>query len=262
MTTVARHAPGTFCWADLATSDRDGARAFYTRLFGWETFDDEMMPGEPYVLFRNAGRDVGAMYRLQPGVHPEGTPSHWLPYVAVASADRAAARAVELGGRELMPPTDAHDHGRMAVVQDPTGAGFAVWEAKKNPGAQVLGEPGSIAYMQLNASQPEQARAFYTGLFEWQSREDVMDQGGSYTTWLAGAEPRGGMMPMPPGMTAPSHWMVYFGADDVDATTQLAQSLDGRQYVPPTDIPGVGRFAVLSDPQGAAFAVVRFNAVS
>jgi predicted enzyme related to lactoylglutathione lyase len=259
VTTTARHAPGTFSWADLATTDREAARAYYTRLFGWETFDDEMMPGEPYILFRNAGRDVCAMYRMQPDVHPQGTPPHWLPYVTVASADRSAALATQLGGRELMPPTDAHDHGRMAVLEDPTGAKVALWEAKKSPGAQVLGEPGSIAWVQLNASRPGDAKAFYTGLFEWQSRDDAMVEGGSYTTWLDGAERRGGMMPMPPASGAPSHWLLYFGVADVDQAAQRSRELGGKDFVPPTDIPGMGRFAVLADPQGAMFAIVRFD---
>ncbi len=259
MTTMTKHAPGTFCWADLATSDREGARAYYTKLFGWETFNDEMMPGEPYVLFRNQGRDVAAMYRLMPGVHPEGTPAHWLPYVAVESADRTAERARQLGGKEMMAPADAHDHGRMAVLQDPIGAFIAVWQAKKTPGAQVLGEPGSIAWVQLNASKPDDAKPFYTGLFDWQSHDSAMADGGGYTTWLSGPEPRGGMMAMPPGAGAPSHWLVYFAVDDVDAAVQRSRELGGAEYVKPMDIPGMGRFAVLADPQGAAFAVVRFT---
>jgi predicted enzyme related to lactoylglutathione lyase len=96
-------------------------------------------------------------------------------------------------------------------------------------------------------------------MFDWQARVDPMPQGGDYTTWQVGAESRGGMMPKPPGIGGPSYWMVYFGSDDVDASARLALSLGATQYVPPTDIPGVGRFAVLSDPQGAAFAIVRFT---
>ena len=121
-------------------------------------------------------------------------------------------------------------------------------------------EPGALAWCQLNAPATggDKAHSFYTKAFDWKFREDPMGMGMTYTTWLSDSGSLGGMMPMPPGVGAPAHWLVYFAAPDVDANVAKAKSLGGQTMVPPTDIPGVGRFAVLADPQGAAFAVVKF----
>jgi predicted enzyme related to lactoylglutathione lyase len=259
-TTTKEYAPGTFCWADLATNDTTGAKAFYGELFGWRPNDSEMSPGMVYSLLEKDGRSVGALYQMQPGFHPDGTPPFWLAYVAVTSANDAARRAIELGGGVLMAPADAHDKGRMAILRDPIGAVFAVWEARSSAGAQAMREPNTLGWFQLNATAPDLARTFYTGLLDWNARDDAFP-GGVYTTWLGADGPRGGMMPMAPEAAAhaPSHWLVYFGVDDVDDTVTRAVRIGGRAMVPPTDIPGTGRFAVLQDPQGAIFAIIRFT---
>jgi predicted enzyme related to lactoylglutathione lyase len=262
-TSTTKYAPGTFCWADLATTDTTAARAFYGALFGWQGDDSEMAPGMVYTLLRKSdGRDVGAMYRMQPGFNPDGTPPFWLAYVSVASADEAARSSIELGGGVLMAPADAHDKGRMAILRDPIGAAFAVWEARASAGAQAIQEPNALTWFQLNATAPELAKTFYSGLLGWNHRDDAFE-GGVYTTWLGGDGPRGGMMPMEPEAAAhaPSHWLVYFAVDDVDATAQNCTRFGGRAMVPPTDIPGTGRFAVLQDPQGAIFAIVKFEKI-
>jgi predicted enzyme related to lactoylglutathione lyase len=120
----ARHAPGTFSWTDLATSDPDGAKRFYTELFGWE-FEDQPIPGVGgyYTMLRKDGKDVAALYGAQ-----EGTPTAWASYVTVESADAAAARATELGGTPMGEPFDVMEAGSMALIQDPTGAVLSAWE--------------------------------------------------------------------------------------------------------------------------------------
>jgi hypothetical protein len=261
MPTMTQHAPGTFCWPELGTTDQAGAKAFYGALFGWTFRDSPIGNDEVYTIFERDGRECAALYTLRPDMLKAGVPPHWEAYVSVASADEAAAAAKKLGGTVIMEPFDVMEHGRMAVLQDPIGAVFCVWQAKRHAGVGVLGEPGSLAWTQLNASRPGPAKEFYTGLFGWTSHDDPMPGGGAYTTLLRGGQPVGGIMPMPPDVPkeAPSHWLDYFAVTDVDASAARATALGGRSLVPPTDIPGMGRFAVLQDPQGAVFAIVRFT---
>ena len=262
MPTVTTHAPGTFCWPELATSDQNAAKKFYVSLFGWEFKDEEMGPGMIYTIFTLRGRDVAALFTLMPDMVKNGVPPNWGAYVTVDSTDQAIEQAKRLGGTLLMGPHEVKDHGRMAVLQDPQGAVFSVWQAKNHIGVTMLNEPGSLAWTQLNAKDPAGAKKFYAALLGWKVQDDEMPAamgGGAYTTWLKSDGPAGGMMAMPKEAPAPSHWLSYFAVTNVDATVAKSASLGSRTYVPPTDIPGMGRFAVLADPQGATFAIVKFN---
>lgn len=262
MPTVTTHAPGTFCWPELATKDQDGAKKFYTSLFGWEYKDSDMGPQGIYTIFTREGKDVAALYTMDKGQAATGMPPYWGTYVSVESADATAAKAKSLGGTVIMEPFDVMEHGRMAVITDPQGATFCLWQAKQNCGVTVYGEPNSLGWTQLNAKDTGVAKKFYTELIGWTAQDDAMPAemgGGHYTTWLKADGPAGGMMAMPPGGPAPSHWLPYFAVTNVDEAAKKAASLGAMTYVPPTDIPGTGRFAVHADPQGATFALVTFT---
>jgi hypothetical protein len=138
MVEKSKHDPGTFCWVELATSDGAAAKKFYTSLFGW-TVDDVPGGGGIYTMLQKNGKDAGALYQLGP--EQQGVPPHWNSYVCVQSADGTAAVAKKLGGNIIMEPFDIMEHGRMAVVQDPTGAVFSLWQPKGHIGAQVVNEP-------------------------------------------------------------------------------------------------------------------------
>jgi hypothetical protein len=261
MATITQHAPGSFCWIELASTDQNAARKFYSKLFGWNPNEMPIGEGQTYTIFQLGGRDAAALQQIAAPNFPPGTPSHWLAYLAVENVDDSAKRVQASGGQVMAPPFDVMDQGRMAVGQDPLGAMFAMWQPGKSPGLGVTTEPNSLAWCQLNAPMTgaDKAKGFYGGAFGWGFRDDPMPMGMSYTTWMAGSERRGGMMPMPPGTEAPASWLVYFASDDVDDTTGTAIDLGANPMVPPTDIPGVGRFAVLQDPQGAFFALVKFS---
>jgi len=266
MTTTTVQAPGTFSWFELATTDQDAAKRFYGALFNYEIFDSPIGPDEVYTLLKLQGRDAGALFKMSEKNYPPGTPPHWMPYLSVESADQTAEKVKAAGGKVMAEPFDVMEHGRMAVCMDPLGAAFCVWQAKQHSGVAVRGEPGAFAWCQLNAPSTgrEEAKRFYGEVFGWTYRDDPMAMGDSYTTWLGQeggtgqSQVRGGMMPIPPGVQAPAHWLIYFASDDVDESAARARLSGGQIMVPGTDIPGMGRFAVLQDPQGAFFAVVKF----
>src|SRR5436190_1311044 len=249
--------PGSFCWPELATSDQKAGSAFYAKLFGWAINDQPMGPGTVYTMFQMRGRDVAAASSLRPEDKQHGVPPHWNTYISVANADAAAKRAQELGGKALAPPFDVMDAGRMAAVQDPTGAVFQVWQAGRHSGARVLGEPGALCWTELATRDPAAAKNFYTSLFGWKAKSSS-DAGMNYTEFSVGQTPGAGMMEMDERMAGvPPHWMPYFMAADVDQTAAKAKELGATQIVPPGDIPKVGRSSVIQDPQGAVFAIFK-----
>jgi predicted enzyme related to lactoylglutathione lyase len=249
--------PGTFCWPELATTDQTSGVAFYRKLFGWDVNDQTTGPGETYSMFQLRGREVGAAYTMRPEERQHGTPPHWKAYVTVTSADDAAKRTQELGGKVLAPPFDVMDSGRMAILQDPTGAVFQVWQPKKHSGARILREPGALCWTELATRDTAAAKKFYTTLFGWKEKTST-DAGMAYTEFSVGGTPGAGMMEMNAQMAGvPAHWLSYFQVADCDASANKAKELGGAFLMPPTDIPNVGRFSVIRDPQGAVFAIIK-----
>ena len=246
------HSHGTFSWTDLATPDLDAAEAFYRGLFGWE-HDDQPIPEEAgggvYRMFLQNGRQVAAAGAMQEGQHPA-----WLSYVSVDDIDATATRAGELGATVMMEPFDVMTAGRMALLQDPTGAVFALWQAKDNIGAELVNGPGALTLNQLNTSDPEKAEKFYADLFGW--RTEVVEEGDQpYWGVYNGDTMNAGMMNLPEGgPEMPSHWLVYIGTDDIDAAAERIGSSGGTVVLPKMPVPG-GHILVASDPQGAMFAL-------
>jgi uncharacterized protein len=254
MPIMTRHQPGMFCWADLQTRDHEAARRFYTELMGWTAHEVSTAPDRLYTLLRLQGADVAALSQLEPG---NPAPSHWLNYVAVESVDETAEKVKGLGGTLLGPPFDAADSGRLAIIGDPTGAWLAIWEARKMIGAGRLGDPGSLTWAELLTHDVEAAGAFYAGLFGW-TRETMSMPTGEYTVFNAGEQNVGGMMKITPEMGAMSpRWMSYFAVASCEDTVERAKALGAEIHVPPTEIPGVGTFATLSDPQGGTLSILQ-----
>lgn len=254
MTTTTQHAIGTFCWPELATSDQAGAKAFYAALFGWTPSDSPMGDGNVYTVFKKGDRDAAALYQMRK--EQAGTPPHWGAYVAVDNADDAAALATRLGGKVAMAPFDVMENGRMAVIQDPQGAMVALWQAKEHAGAGVLDEPGALCWTELMTTDTAAAARFYTGLFGWTAESTPMGAA-AYTVFKRGDKSAAGMMAISPEMgPMPPNWLGYFAVQDCDQSVARAIMLGGQVAVSPTDVPTVGRFAVLHDPQGATFAIL------
>jgi uncharacterized protein len=254
MATLTQHAPGTFCWPELLTTDRDGAKKFYTSLFGWTFQDNPTGPATAYTIFKLGGRDVAGCFQMT--AEMEGMAPNWMSYVAVESADRAAQKAKQLGGRVTKEPFDVPEVGRMAALQDPSGAHFCLWQSSKHPGVGVLDEPGALCWTELLTADPGKAAPFYTQLFGW--KDEAWPGPKPYTVFKNGDKMTAGMMRKPPEMgEAPSRWMPYMQVEACDRSAARAQQLGAAIVMPPTDIPEVGRFAIVSDPQGAVISMLQ-----
>jgi predicted enzyme related to lactoylglutathione lyase len=243
---------GTFCWIELATSDAAGARAFYTALFGWGVNEFPMGEMGNYYIFQKDGKDAAAMYQI--GEQQKGMPPNWLSYVAVASADASTEKAKSLGGTVVQGPFDVYDMGRMTVLTDPQGATLAVWQTKSHAGVGVRNQNNTLCWNELQARDVDAAKKFYAPLFDWRLKESP-----EYTEFHIGENAIGGMLPSQAPPEVPSYWLPYFAVEDCDASAARAQSLGGRLVVPPMDVPNVGRFAVVFDPQGASFAIIKLT---
>jgi predicted enzyme related to lactoylglutathione lyase len=268
-----RYIPGVPCWIDITPPDVDAAVAFYGGLFGWE-FEDVMPADAPgsYFVGRIRGGDVGAI-----GTPMEGdtTPAAWNTYVWVEDADATTAKARAAGGTVVLEPMDVGVAGRMAVIADPEGAAFCLWQAKEHRGAAIVNEHGAVNFNDLHTRDLEGAAAFYNAVFGW----DLL-QSGEFASWalpgygdfLEARNPgmRAGMKEMGAperfeevvasairSGDGPAHWGVTFAVDDADAIAARAVELGGEVVVPPFDAPWV-RTTVIRDPQGATFTASKF----
>jgi uncharacterized protein len=246
------YAAGLPCWVDIGT-DVDGAKRFYGDLFGWSAVD----AGPPeetggYGFFTKNGLLVAGF-----GPQQNPGPPFWSTYVATADADATAKKVEKAGGTVVVAPMDVMTAGRMAVFQDAGGAFFSVWQAGEHKGAQVVNEHGALCWNELQTRDVDGAKSFYRAAFGWDT-ETHTDTPMQYTEFKIDGTSIAGMMAMPPNVPAqvPPYWLAYFAVDDADATVARASELGGDVLVVPMDI-AVGRFAVLADPQGASFGIIK-----
>ena len=251
---------GHFCWNELATGDAEAGVNFYAALFGWDRRDQEMQGMElPYKLVSLDGVDLAGAYTMA-GPQFAGVPPHWMSYVLVEDVDATAAKVEPAGGKLGVPPMDIPGVGRMAVFSDPEGATLSLFQAGEKPVRPDLGlKHGSFCWSELYTNDPEGAVAFYKAVLPWDGHSK---DGGPmpYTEWQVGQTSVGGMLKIAPEMgPIPPHWLCYIAVDDCDAAVTRAGELGAKVLMPGMDIEGVGRFAMLMDPTGAAFAVITLD---
>lgn len=230
-----------FVWVDLATPDAAAATQFYGDLFGWTA----TAPSEELGGYQNLSHEG----RLVAGLTPMGGPI-WMAHIGVDDADAATAAVAQAGGRALYEPMDVADLGRLAICEDPGQAPFGLWQAGRHRGAEKTGTPVSLTWCERLGRGRDAAEAFYGAAFGWTvERQDVA--GVDYTVLSAGRPVAGAAE-----MEADPHWLVWFEVAGLDAHAERAQALGGTLDAGPTDVPGVGRTAIVSDPHGARFGML------
>lgn len=251
--------PGTFCWPELATTDSTAAKEFYGGLMGWQAID---MPTEQdsYSFWQLNEKTVGAMYQMAKEPTEQGIPPHWICYASVENINNSLEKLKALGGSVSLGPYDVGEAGRMAFVKDPQGASFALWQPLKNAGAEIVNDPGTLCWNELATNDAAAAEKFYCELFGWSAHTEEMSMG-PYTVFNNGKQAAGGVMQMTEEWgDIPPHWMTYFAVSDPDGDCAKVQSLGGSICVEPFDVPEVGRIAVINDPQGATFSIIKLDA--
>lgn len=247
---VTRYPHGTFCWVDLSSTNLAAAEKFYTELMGWTVERRPIGDGMDYLMFKCGDEYVAGAG--QSGA--DGPPvSVWNHCVSVESADALMETIKEAGGTIVVEPFDVLDQGRMLIFQDPTGAMLWLWQAYKHIGAGLVNTAGAVTWNELATRDPQAAMTFFGKVFGWEFKP----AGGGYQTALNKGRMNAGIIPMTEQWgDLPPHWMVYFSVADIDATVAKVEGLGGTISVPITDIPEMGRFAVVRDPGGAVFSVM------
>ena len=246
MGTRTGYAPGTFCWAELATGDAGAAKAFYGDLLGW-TYDDQPVgEGIVYSTAVRDGHQVAALFESAQGL------PRWSSFVAVASAGAVTDAARAAGATVVAEPYDVFDAGRMAVVADPTGAEVSLWQAGTHAGAALVNGPGALAWNDLLTADVAGACAFYAQVLGW-GLTPVPGAPGDRHSISVDGHPNGGIAEAPPG--APAAWLPFFGVEDVEAAAERTTAGGGTVLAGPIPVPS-GRFLLLADPQGATFGAI------
>jgi predicted enzyme related to lactoylglutathione lyase len=246
------------------TPDTEGATDFYTRVVGWGTTPWDGGEAEdgsgPYMMWTAGEKPIGGKMKLPPEAEAQGSPPHWIAYVAVPNAEAVAARAQELGGEVLMPATTMEGVGTYAVLKDPQGAVFAPYSPSGGPEGEVTHPgPGDISWHELITTDYEAALAFYSEIFGWEKTTEFdMGEMGIYQMFgpeSGGGFEYGGMYNKPAEMPAPPHWLCYIMVQDIDAAVATVTELGGRVLNGPEEVPGGDMVAQCMDPQGGAFAL-------
>ncbi|MDQ6848350.1 MAG: VOC family protein [Candidatus Dormibacteraeota bacterium] len=239
--------PGTPTWTDISTTDVDAGRAFYQDLFGWTV--DEPAPPEygGYAMFRKDGKLVAGSGPVMDGGDPA-----WMTYVRTADAAVTMQKVRDAGGEVIVEPMEIMTSGTMALFKDPTGAYFGVWQNGDHTGAELFNAPGAMTWNELGTRDVEAAKRFYGAVFGWTAEGDNYVQLQLDGRTIAGCNDLNAMQ-LPDSV--PAHWLAYFAVTNADESAEKVKQLGGTVNMPPMDIPEMGRFAVVADPQGAVFAL-------
>lgn len=250
MSEFTSYAPGVPCWVDVSTPDIDASTDFYTELFGWTAvFDEESEDYGGYGVFHLHGKYVAG---IGP-VYQEGMPAAWNTYICTDDVAKTTETVRENGGTIVTEPVQLMNEGRMAGYLDPAGAYICAWQPIDKMGAQLANEPGTLNWSELITRDPLSSAEFYGDVFGWTAETRPMGDM-EYTTFAQNGHVLAGMMAMPDALPAeiPSYWLAYLGVDNLDAAVQESARLGATQMVGPTEVPGMGNFAIITDPLGAA----------
>jgi len=244
------YSPGRFVWFEHLSSDIPKARAFYEKLFGWNTENMAMSSGDPYPVIHNGETGIGGYAQAR-----AGAPSQWMSYLSVSDVDSTYKAALAAGAKSLTAPADYGSAGRSATIADPTGGVFSLWRGAQGDPAETETTPtGGWIWNELSTQDEKMALAFYEKVFGF-SHDEMPMPDGTYYILKQGDKGRAGVFVSKHPM--PTMWTPYVSVADCDATVAKASQLGATVCMPSTDIPGVGRLAMFNDPQGASIAILK-----
>ncbi|MFJ1581976.1 VOC family protein [Streptomyces sp. NPDC088197] len=245
---------GAPCWVDAMFVDLEGAKRFYADVLGW-TFGESASEFGDYAQAFSDGEAVAGVVPPMPG---EEGKSAWNLYFATPDAAATAEKVKAAGGELLMESMQVGRLGTMALAKEPTGAAFGLWQPDQHKGFAKVGEPGAFCWAEFFTREPDVTDAFLTKAFTY-SAQQMTDAGVDFKVFKVGGSPNPvlGRMTMgdefPPEV--PAYVNVYFAVGDCDAAVQKAVDLGATLRFGPMDSP-YGRFAAVTDPQGANFSVI------
>lgn len=256
MQIVTQYPNGVFNWVDLTTTNQEGAKAFYSALFGWEATDIPIDETSTYTMFKINGHNVAGCGQMSPDMQAQGMPTVWTSYIKHDNVDAIAEKITAAGGTLMMPPMDVLQEGRMVMAMDPGGAIFGVWQPVNHIGAAVVNAPNSLVWNELQTHDTAVAQAFFGAVFGWTFAADA----NGYVTCQQDKRTQAGMMQIQPDWgDVPPNWAVYFFVEDLAAKLATVQALGGNILVPISSAGELGQFAVVQDPQGGVFTIMYFN---
>lgn len=267
MTEIKPIPPGTFCWTELMSPDVPASKRFYSELFNWRYSDTALDERTLYTVFHlRENQKVAGLFTIDERLRSLGLRPDWLNHIAVGNIYESCDIAQMHGGKLLSPPNPAVRGGLVCIIEDPVGAFVALWQQDEEyPGLETTKpvlSPISLCWAELIVKESDVVRDFYCQLLGWTTQVQDMDST-TYTSFLANNHPVGGLLPMKEEWGHPqSYWLPYFTTDDCDACCSRIRLMGGTIKVAPTELTGVGRFAVATDPQGATFALIRLSSVS
>jgi predicted enzyme related to lactoylglutathione lyase len=244
---------GRFVWYENLTGDVDAAIAFYRAVIGWSTQTWTGM-GEPYHMFANGDAVLAGLMKMP--LEAE-MPPYWMGYIGTPDVKATTARAEELGAKVWLKLMEIPTVGTFSVIQDPQGAFFAAYSPATEPPDPPAGAAaGTFVWHELITTDVDAAWAFYSDLFGWQKTSSAdMGPAGIYQMYGLPSAELGGIYKRPAEMPGPVQWIFYVHVADLDETIDKVKANGGTVLFGPVDIPGGGRIANCTDPQGAAFAL-------
>ena len=260
MPSIDFHLAGSFCWADIVTPHFEEAKRFYTSVFGWETRQESTDHQRLAATFLKSGKEVCGLCHMDKTRSQIGIPSHWVSALAVENAEEVSRRVEAADGTILQSPHDMYIGARKVLVQDPTGAVFALWQPKKHIGAALWNEPNTLCWNELYSNNIERSNTFYHQLFGWKYEKSAGAAGQDYYEFFLGDRAVGGMMEIQKEWgNMPPCWSVYFAVENIKLSIEKSQMMGGKVEGKPMEIENVGEFAVIVDPQGAFFSIIQFQ---
>ncbi len=254
---------GDFCWTELGSPNLSASKKFYHEIFQWDFTDHSTAHGN-YMMFRVGENDVGGAYEVTKEMKSQGVPNVWGSYVLVDDVVKVAEKAKQLGANVVREPMEVMEAGKMAVFVDPTGAVISVWQTNGEPGKLAdVNKQGAPSWFELRTTDPKKAGDFYTKLFGWTVEKSEVGSGSmEYFTFKNDGRPAAGMFEIKEEMgKIPPHWGIYFTVNNLEKTLEKATKMGANLLYDIINIPEIGRFTGLQDPEGIAFSVIQYNRV-